>query len=102
MKIADTSAPDEVLHQPRTKPRWLWPAAAIGGAALLLWLVLPALQSWSQSDISVPLSRVRVDTVKTADFTRDISAQGQDVAAGVCRTSSCALVSAIFISILLI
>ena len=81
MKIADTSAQDEVLRTPRSKPRWILPLAAVAGVGLLLWLVMPAVQSWSESDISIPLSRVRIDTVKTSDFTRDISAQGQVVAA---------------------
>lgn len=81
MKIADTSAQDEVLRPTHSKPRWLLPLTAVAGIGLLLWLVLPAVQSWSASDISVPLSRVRIDTVKTSDFTRDISAQGQVVAA---------------------
>lgn len=77
MKIADTSAQDEVLRPTHSKPRWLLPLTTVAGVGLLLWLVVPAVQSWSASDISVPLSRVRIDTVKSADFTRDISAQGQ-------------------------
>ncbi len=81
MKIADTSAQDEVvLAKPAKKP-WLIAAMSLTGILVLLWLVMPAMQSWSQSDMSVPLSRVRIDTVKVADFTRDISAQGQVVAA---------------------
>ena len=81
MKIADTSAQDEVLRAPRKQPIWVKPTIAIAAIGLLAWLLVPAIQSWSQSDLSVPLSRVRIDTVKVADFTRDISAQGQVVAA---------------------
>ncbi len=81
MKIADTSAQDEVLRAPRKQPIWVKPTIAVAAIGLLAWLLVPAIQSWSQSDLSVPLSRVRIDTVKVADFTRDISAQGQVVAA---------------------
>ena len=82
MKIADTSAQDEVLASPKSTKKKLY--AGVGAAlvlALTVWQIAPALSSWSQSEISVPLARVRVDTVQKAAFVRDISAQGQVVAA---------------------
>ncbi len=82
MKIADTSAQDEVLASPKSPKKKLY--AGVGAAlvlALTVWQIAPALSSWSQSEISVPLARVRVDTVQKAAFVRDISAQGQVVAA---------------------
>ncbi|WP_337840828.1 HlyD family efflux transporter periplasmic adaptor subunit [Rheinheimera sp.] len=81
MKIADTSSQDEVL-QAKAKPTKLIYGAGAGLALLLaIWALTPAVQSWSQSDLSVSMSRVRIDTVRSADFTRDITAQGQVVAA---------------------
>ena len=81
MKIADTSSQDERLTPQKTnKKRWLAAAVSLF-VVMLLWQIVPAAHSWSQSDMSVSLSRVRLNTVKTADFTRDISAQGQVVAA---------------------
>lgn len=81
MKIADTSSQDERLTPQKTnKKRWLAAAVSLF-VVMLLWQIVPAARSWSQSDMSVSLSRVRLNTVKTADFTRDISAQGQVVAA---------------------
>jgi len=80
MKIADTSSQDEVLRVTK-KPKKLALGIAIVLLGGLLWQVVPAVQSWSASDLSVPLSRVRIDTVRNADFTRDITTQGQVVAA---------------------
>ncbi len=81
MKIADTSSQDERLAPKKTTKK-IWVAGSTSLLlVLLLWQIIPAARSWSQSDMSVSLSRVRLDTVKTADFTRDISAQGQVVAA---------------------
>lgn len=81
MKIADTSSQDERLAPKKTNKK-IWVAGSTSLLlVLLLWQIIPAARSWSQSDMSVSLSRVRLDIVKTADFTRDISAQGQVVAA---------------------
>ncbi|WP_419570606.1 efflux RND transporter periplasmic adaptor subunit [Rheinheimera sp.] len=81
MKIADTSSQDEVL-QAKPKPKKLLYGAGTGLALMLaIWTLAPAVQSWSQSDLSVSMSRVRIDTVRSSDFTRDITAQGQVVAA---------------------
>ncbi len=81
MKIADTSSQDERLA-PKKNNKKIWIAGSTSLLlVLLLWQIVPAARSWSQSDISVSLSRVRLDIVKSADFTRDISAQGQVVAA---------------------
>ncbi|MFC4655057.1 efflux RND transporter periplasmic adaptor subunit [Rheinheimera marina] len=81
MKIADTSSQDEVL-QAKPKPKKLIYGAGAGLALMLaIWTLAPAVQSWSQSDLSVSMSRVRIDTVRSSDFTRDITAQGQVVAA---------------------
>jgi len=81
MKIADTSSQDERLAPKKTTKK-IWIAGSTSLLlVLLLWQIIPAARSWSQSDMSVSLSRVRLDTVKTSDFTRDISAQGQVVAA---------------------
>lgn len=81
MKIADTSGQDEVLAKPRSRQPKMFIAVAIGlliGA--VVWFA-PAAQRWSSSDLSVPRERVRIDTVASKDFTRDIAAQGQVVAA---------------------
>ena len=81
MKIADTSSQDERLPSKKSSKKF-WVVSAVSLiVVVLLWQIVPAARSWSQSDMSVSLSRVRLDTVKTADFTRDISVQGQVVAA---------------------
>lgn len=80
MKIADTSAQDERISAAKPK-RVLWSAAGLSLAIIASWLLWPAAQSWSSSDLAVPLSRVRIDQVKVDEFIRDIAAQGQVVAA---------------------
>ncbi len=84
MQIADTSAQDEKIA-PHSSPRLLrrlgWPVGCLSIVLAGSWLLWPAAQSWSGAQLAVPLARVRLDTVKVADFVRDISAQGQVVAA---------------------
>lgn len=81
MKIADTSSQDEVVVAAPSKRRML---RLVGIVSLLVgaavWLA-PAAQRWSSSELSVPRERVRIDAVSVKDFTRDIAAQGQVVAA---------------------
>ena len=81
MKIADTSGQDVILAK-QTSVR---PFFVFGGALLLvvigfMWGV-PAISKWSGSDSSVSAQRIRVATVTQGDFIRDLSVQGQVVAA---------------------
>lgn len=49
--------------------------------AVAAWLVIPALQRWAGSSISVPKDRLRIAVVERADLVRDVSVQGRVVAA---------------------
>lgn len=81
MKIADTSAQDEVVNAASSHKPWLTITLALAALlGLAVWLA-PAAQRWSESELSMPRERVRIDTVAVKDFTRDIAAQGQVVAA---------------------
>jgi HlyD family secretion protein len=73
------------MDRPIVKPRWtrsrlLWLAAAV---LLVVGLVLayPTLHRWSVAEISASRARIRVGTVTRGDLVRDISAQGNIVAA---------------------
>ncbi|MBU2277457.1 MAG: biotin/lipoyl-binding protein, partial [Gammaproteobacteria bacterium] len=82
MKIAEPSAQDEVRNTAPLKSKKIiiiTLMAAIG--AVGLWQLVPAMSRWQQSEMSVSLSRVRLDSVKTAPFIRDVSVQGKVVAA---------------------
>lgn len=81
MKIADTSAQDVVLEKKTGGKRTLW--ITVGTLALIVaaWLILPAVQRWAGSSISVPRDRLRLATVTRADLVRDVSVQGRVVAA---------------------
>jgi HlyD family secretion protein len=82
IKIAEPSAQDEVRNTAPLKSKKIiiiTLMAAIG--AVGLWQLVPAMSRWQQSEMSVSLSRVRLDSVKTAPFIRDVSVQGKVVAA---------------------
>lgn len=81
MKIADTSGQDVTL----AKQTSVKPYLIIGGAMLLVLIAFifggPAISKWAGSDSSVSAQRIRVATVTRGDFIRDLSVQGQVVAA---------------------
>ena len=81
MKIADTSAQDvAVQEKPKSRQRMV-----IGAGLLVLvvasWLILPAVQRWAGSSISVPKDRLRLAVVTRTDLVRDVSVQGRVIAA---------------------
>lgn len=81
MKIADTSAQDVALQEkPKTRQRLIIGAALLG-LVFIAWLLLPSLQRWAGSSISVPKDRLRLGVVTRTDLVRDVSVQGRVVAA---------------------
>ena len=81
MKIADTSAQDVVIKaSPKSRQRVLI-GAGILAVVLAVWLVLPSVQRWAGSSISVPRDRLRLATVTRGELVRDVSVQGRVVAA---------------------
>lgn len=78
--IKDTSSQDVVLSQPKSRKTWIIASISVAVIAIS-FLVYPSISSWSSSDRSVSLSRVRVAQVEQGDFIRDISLQGNIVAA---------------------
>ena len=81
MKIADTSAQDVVIKaKPKSRQRLLTGAGILVGV-LAVWLLLPSVQRWAGSSISVPRDRLRLATVERGELVRDVSVQGRVVAA---------------------
>ena len=81
MKIADTSAQDVVLKATTGRRKITLITAGIVAVALAVWVVLPSVQRWAGSSISVPRDRLRLATVTLSDLVRDVSVQGRVVAA---------------------
>lgn len=79
--IRDTSGQDRVIERPRSRlplPRW----ALIGGAALLLSIVLGVLAApWFGAGQSVDAGRLRIAEVYRGTLVRDVSVDGRITAA---------------------
>lgn len=80
MKIADTSAQDVTLTASSGTRKKVLASVGILALILLAWLVIPSLQRWAGSSISVPKDRLRLAVVARADLVRDVSVQGRVVA----------------------
>jgi len=81
LKIADTSAQDIQLGPQNKRKKHV-----IGGSALLIalvsaWMLVPVVQRWANTTVTVPLERLRLATVERGDLVRDVSVQGRVVAA---------------------
>ncbi len=53
----------------------------VAGLIIVAWLVVPSLQRWAGSSVSVPRDRLRLAVVVRTDLVRDVSIQGRVVAA---------------------
>ena len=81
MKITDTSAQDVTIQAKSNTSKGLKIGLGLVGLAIAAWLVIPPLQRWAGSSISVPKERLRIAVVERADLVRDVSVQGRVVAA---------------------
>jgi HlyD family secretion protein len=62
----------------RKRARWIAAAVALLAVA---WIAYPSIRRWAQSETSIEASRVRLATVTRGDLVRDVSVQGNVVAA---------------------
>tara|TARA_R110002072_G_scaffold59158_1_gene150700 strand:- start:39929 stop:41227 length:1299 start_codon:yes stop_codon:yes gene_type:complete len=81
LKITDTSGQDTLLAPPSNTKKYLLISAGLLAAALLALLASPAISRWSNAEVTVSADRLRLGTVQLGDFVRDLSVQGQVVAA---------------------
>ncbi|MGD8384660.1 MAG: efflux RND transporter periplasmic adaptor subunit, partial [Lysobacterales bacterium] len=81
MKITDTSAQDVALPPKTKKRRYLLLSGTAAGLLLLAWQVLPSIQRWADSSVTVSRERLRLGVVKRGNLVRDVSVQGRVVAA---------------------
>lgn len=79
--IRDTSAQDHVIRaEPKRRRLVVWALVGIAAVVALAFLVPTAARLFS-SDASASLSRLRIAEVKRGTLVRDVSVQGQVVAA---------------------
>lgn len=73
------------MDRPIAKPRWtrarLLAVAAVAVVVLGLLVAYPGLRRWSLAETSASRARIRIGVVTRGDLVRDISAQGNIVAA---------------------
>jgi len=81
LKISDTSGQDVALEGTSKSRKGLLIGLGVLAIALVTWQVLPSLQRWAGSSISVPKDRLRIAVVERTDLVRDVSVQGRVVAA---------------------
>jgi len=55
--------------------------AGLLGLFIAVWLIIPTVQRWAGSSISVPKDRLRLAVVTRTDLVRDVSVQGRVIAA---------------------
>lgn len=81
MKIADTSGQDTSLTPPSNTRKYWLPVTAVILLFLMIGLTAPAVSRWSNAEVTVSGERLRIGAVTRGDFVRDLSVQGQVVAA---------------------
>jgi HlyD family secretion protein len=82
IKIRDTAAQDiAVDNSPQRTKRRRWYLAGGIAAALLIALATPAMLRWGKAERTISLDQVRLAKVTRGLFVRDVSVDGQVVAA---------------------
>ncbi len=88
--IKDTSSQDVILSKSKGRKSWKLISISLTMIALSL-LAYPSISDWSSTDRSVSYSRIRVATVEQGEFIRDVSLQGNIIAANSPKLYSPAL-----------
>jgi len=78
--IQDTSSQDVILSKPKGRKPWVLISIGVALIAVSV-LVYPSISDWSSTDRSVSYSRIRIATVDQGEFIRDVSLQGNIIAA---------------------
>ncbi|MDO6839251.1 efflux RND transporter periplasmic adaptor subunit [Paraglaciecola chathamensis] len=79
--ISDTSAQDITITKKKSAKRYWLATCGVICTLLLYWVVEPAFSSWRSSDTSISAKRIHLAKVVRGDLVRDLSVQGQVVAA---------------------
>jgi HlyD family secretion protein len=80
VKIADTSAQDNVLEPKKNNKKNVILLIIIIASVILIYLLQPIFSRWSNSQVSVSEQRIRQAEVVKGDFIRDLSIQGRVIA----------------------
>ena len=82
VKIRDTAAQDVAVdNSPRLRKRRYYLMGGGAAVVLLAALSFPALHRWAKAEASVSMDQVRLAKVTRGTFVRDVSVDGQIVAA---------------------
>lgn len=81
MKITDTSAQDTVIAPKKHTKTYVLVGLLFFALIIAITMLYPYFSRWSDSSMSVSADRIRIGTVKRGNFVRDLSIQGQVVAA---------------------
>ena len=81
LKIADTSGQDVALAPQRGHRRKLIAGGALLLLLIVLWMIVPAINRWATSSVTISAERLRIAEVTRGDLVRDVSVQGRVVAA---------------------
>ena len=79
--IRDTSAQDRAVSAPSTRKRTLTLIGVAVAAVIGVALLAPTVMRLMSSDAAASLSQLRIGEVKRGTLVRDVSVQGQVVAA---------------------
>ncbi len=80
VRMRDTAGQDRPV-EPKPGRRYALPLAGLVVAGLLLAILAPQAKRWFSAERSVSADRLRTAVVDRGDFVRDISVQGEIVAA---------------------
>ncbi|MGE5625008.1 MAG: HlyD family secretion protein, partial [Bacillota bacterium] len=82
VKIRDTASQDVAVdNTPQRRKRRRWMLAGGAALALLIAMTTPALIRWAKAERTVSLDQIRTAKVTRGTFVRDVSVDGQVVAA---------------------
>lgn len=82
--IKDTSQQDSPLQQAPRKwhpSRWAPLSILLAAGLAIAMFAYPAIERWSSAELTIDAERLRLATVERGEFVRDVSVQGQIVAA---------------------
>lgn len=80
--MRDTSGQDRVLAEQRSPlKRIFWISGLLVVAAIVWFVVIPAMDRWLSADRAVARDRLRLATVTQGEFVRDVGVQGRVTAA---------------------
>jgi len=79
--IRDTSATDIAIERPGSRKRLIWIGAIALSVMIAGFIFYPAVNRWTQAELTVSRERLRFAVIERGDFVRDVGVPGTVVAA---------------------